>query len=83
MTAEAIILAAAVLGAVAYLGRFAWRAFLMLDALHGLVEHELKPNGGGSLHDKITRTEQNLAEHLLVTAEDQARLAAVERHLGL
>ena len=91
MTAlEIIVLAGAALGALVYILRLAWKAvrgiqrgMAVLDAMHRLVAHELKPNGGGSLHDKVTRIDNTLTTHLTDAASDHERLVAVEQHLGL
>ena len=82
-------LAAGLAGAL-YLTRKLWRFGKMIEALAGLAERELTPNGGGSLHDKITRTDAEMAEtkqlledHLVVAQRDSDSLADVRRHLGL
>jgi hypothetical protein len=80
----AVFLSAMAAGALAIgvLGRMALRGIRRLtgwvreglrrfDALDQLVQHELRPNSGGSLYDKLTRLDQARAEH-------SRRLASVE-----
>lgn len=90
------VIAGALAGAV-YIGKTLWkfarwciRVAKGVEVIHGLIQHELTPNGGGSLHDKITRTDNAaqatalaLAEHLIVAQRDHDDLAAVMRQLGL
>lgn len=66
------------------------RGFRAFEVLAGIVDKELTPNGGGSLHDKITKTHAEVGQlrtdfnaHLTVAEDDRDRLAAVERYLGL
>ncbi|QSR25515.1 hypothetical protein CFH99_07745 [Nocardioides aromaticivorans] len=54
-----------------------------LDAVHGLVEHELKPNSGGSLFDMVKRIDDWRGLHITEAAADRERLAAVEAKLGM
>lgn len=77
---------AAGLGAVAYLVRTLRRAYCRIrdwvrrgleraDALERLVQHELNPNSGQSLHDTVHRLDE-------VVAENSERLDAVEGSLS-
>lgn len=70
------ILGPAVAG-VAFMCRLGWRAFKVLDAMGGLVQHELRPNGGGSLVDKVTRTEEKvdcLTDEVMLIKNEQAEV---------
>jgi hypothetical protein len=90
---EILALIGGILGVTAGLSvavRKAWRGAKMFEALHSIARRELTPNGGSSLYDKITRTEERsaataglLSEHLIVAQQDHESLAYVRRHLGL
>lgn len=54
-----------------------------VEAVHGLVEHELKPNSGGSLFDMVKRIDEWRGVHTAEAAADRERLAAVEAKLGM
>lgn len=46
----------------------------------GVLKHEVKPNGGGSLRDAVDRVENTLAEHVTESTQDRAALhAAVDQ----
>lgn len=66
-----------------YLFRGARKAFQRFEALSKVIDRELTPNGGGSLHDKITRTKELLDEHLEVAQRDHDDLIVVKQRLGL
>ncbi len=83
-------IAAAGVAGLIYLGRVLHRTVRTLDAVHGLVEHQLRPNGGESVYDMAKETRDWSREHQeqadddrRVLAEVVRRLDHVERHLGL
>lgn len=47
-------------------------------AIHDLVEAQLSPNGGGSLVDKVTRTDEAVTEMKGDMADMKERVAAIE-----
>lgn len=55
----------------------------MVEAVHGLVEHELQPNSGGSLYDMVKRIDTWREDHILESVADRESLAEVRRHVGL
>jgi hypothetical protein len=55
----------------------------MVDAIHGLVEHELQPNSGGSLYDMVKRIDVWREDHVTESEGDRASLAEVRRFIGL
>jgi hypothetical protein len=71
------------LATLLYVLRVARKGLRVFDALATVVDRELTPNGGGSLHDKITRTDKALTEHLEIAQRDHDDLQDVMRHLGL
>lgn len=82
-TAQAIVLAGAVLGAVAYMVRVVYRGFRIVEKVRTLLDHELRPNSGTSLRDQVDLTNRLLTEHLDESVAVVARVEAIERHLGL
>lgn len=76
------LLAAGIAAAGYIFGRLR-RGFKAFEVLSDLVAHELTPNSGGSLHDKITRIDKSLGDHLEVAQRDHDDLQLVKQHLGL
>lgn len=64
-------------------GKWCVRVAKGIEAIHGLIEHELQPNSGGSMYDKLTRVDDVLAEHIAESTKDRERLAVVEHVLGI
>lgn len=81
--AQTIVLCGAVVTALAIGLRYLWKGFRIIERLWLLVEHELKPNSGTSLRDKVDETNRMLTTHLSEAAHDRERLAAVEAKLGI
>lgn len=69
---------AAIIGLI-QLSRMLWKAFRTIDAIHGLVEHQLRPNGGESLFDKVTRLDQWRGDHEEITQSDRSRIDETAR----
>lgn len=92
MTEPFVILAtvSAGLAGLVYIGKQArnlWRwgrgLARMVEAVHGLVEHELQPNSGGSLYDMVKRIDAWREGHIVESIADRDSLAEVRRHVGL
>jgi len=63
---QLVVGAAAVVVALTILGKFAlllWRGARGLEEMANLVNHELRPNGGGSLKDEIGRIDRHTQRH--------------------
>lgn len=73
--AQTIVLGGAVLTAIGYALRVLWRGFRVIERLYQLVEHELKPNSGSSMYDKVTRLDEGFTQHLQDSAIDHQLLA--------
>lgn len=76
---EWIIAASAAVSAVGLLTSKTVNAARRVVAIHTLIEHELKPNSGGSIKDQLTRIDLQL-NPLADRVQDMARrMSEVER----
>ena len=73
-----IVCIAGALGALGYVLSLARKAFRSFEVMANIVKHELTPNSGGSIYDKVTRLDTALKEHLVHSDEMDDRLIAVE-----
>lgn len=70
---QLIALMAAGLAGVIYIARQARKAAKVTEAIAAIIQRELHPNGGASLHDKVTWIETQLMD-------TRSRLERIELH---
>lgn len=60
---ELVAAIGAALAAIVYIARQARKAAKVGEVIASVIQRELHPNGGASLHDKVTWIETQLLDH--------------------